>query len=390
MLHERGMVSEDRYEQLAGRYVSEASERQSSLPRLSWSGDFRVRYEGFWFDRDELGVERSNRHRGRYRLRLQGRAQINDWVELVFRVTTGNEATNDSIRSTNETFGGFFNRDGIQFDRAYLRLTPFEFDDASLALEVGKVPNPFRGKIGKGFLLWDGDINPEGAQLFATRALWDGTELYGNAGFYVIEENGGSKDPHMSALQLGVRSALGDHLELGVRGSGFFFDSIDGEFLAHAATFGNLFRNQSPQQVAEFRAYLRGTWIEGLPITLYGTFAENLGVDGLGASNGEDSAWGVGVEVGDKARYATLGFGYFEVEANAFSRLLYRQRSSRQSQQPAGVDSVRSAPNHRTHKSKGRAVSQQRDRGRREFFLIRRCGGALSLAPRSRRQAQLA
>lgn len=53
-------------------------------------------------------------------------------------------------------------------------------------------------------------------------------------------------------------------------------------------------------------------------ITVYGSFAQNVGVAGLGAADGEDSAWGVGIEVGDKKKVATLGFGYFEVEANAF------------------------------------------------------------------------
>jgi hypothetical protein len=56
-------------------------------------------------------------------------------------------------------------------------------------------------------------------------------------------------------------------------------------------------------------------------ITGYGTYARNLDArtsklfPGAGA---EDTAWGVGLEVGDSKKFVKLGAGYWHIEANAF------------------------------------------------------------------------
>ena len=65
--------------------------------------------------------------------------------------------------------------------------------------------------------------------------------------------------------------------------------------------------------------YLRLTGIEGWPVLIYGQIAKNFDAvnSNIGFGAGEnDLGWGLGVEVGDKKKLATLGIAYFYFGAN--------------------------------------------------------------------------
>jgi hypothetical protein len=319
IMRDADMVDDEGAARIRAKYAAERDERASELPKIYLSGDLRIRNENFWFDEDAAGFERDDRHRGRYRFRLSGRADVNEWAKVMFRIGTGDDDFNNSIRSTNETFDGFFNRDGVQIDQAYAHVTPpWQGESFGYHLEMGRVPNPYVSKVGKDYMLWDSDIQPEGGSVRFTYDGFDAISLYANGGFYIVDEESSHKDPNLTAVQLGGVGRVKDGWELGARFSFFSFGSISDEFLLNGQTFGNVVANDDAQNIVEFRGFVKTDRVKDWPLLVYGTYAQNLGVDGIAAADGEDSAWGVGAEIGDKESFFKLGFGYFAIEANAF------------------------------------------------------------------------
>lgn len=321
ILKERGLVDEARYNELVLKNRAYEEEQRSLLGRIEWAGDLRGRLENFWFDEDDLGVERADRTRVRYRLRLQGKAAVNDHIDAVFRLASGES----DHRSTNRTLGrdDDFGPDEIFIDRAFLSLhAPGSWlpEGASLDLEVGKVPNPFLWDAGKDYMLWDHDISPEGVSVQLGLGAADGLRVFGNAGYMIADENGTSKDPHVLGLQGGALLTLSEALELGARASWYDWSSVDPAFVGRvdgqggtvvASGLGDAF------STGELAAYLRFGGIQDWPVLLYGHFARNFAdTETIPGTGGEDDGWGIGVEVGDKRKYVKLGAGYYRLEAN--------------------------------------------------------------------------
>ncbi len=319
ILEERGLIDASKHAELASRNAAYEEEHRSLLGRIEWSGDFRARLENFWFDQDELGIERANRTRGRYRLRIQGKARINELSKVVFRLASGE----GDPRSTNRTLGkgDDFDSDSLFIDRAYAEFDAPKswFGESSrLRARVGKMGNPFLWKNGKDYMLWDHDINPEGGAVMLETRPWEGVRTYLNAGFFVIDENGTSKDPHLTAVQGGADFAIDEDLELGLRGSFYGFASLNPAFFARDTALGAV--TDDDYRVLEIAGYLRYRGIESWPLLLFGHYARNLDAGRVSSFTGsdEDTGWGVGLEVGDKKKFLKLGFGYYALEANFF------------------------------------------------------------------------
>ena len=133
------------------------------IDRLKWEGDIRVRYQNDRFSEENAppvffsaaGQPRDNttedRNRARIRARLGLLAQITPGISAGFRLTTGN--TSDPV-STNQTLGNYENKYSLVFDRAYLKLDPWQ----SFSVTAGRIPNPYFSTD----LVWDEDINFEG------------------------------------------------------------------------------------------------------------------------------------------------------------------------------------------------------------------------------------
>lgn len=330
VLAERGLIDEAEHERLAAKNAAWEAEQEGWMPAIEWSGDFRFRHESFWFDRDALGAERDNRYRIRYRFRLAGKARVNEWADIVFRLASGD---NDQ-RSTNQTLGSGpdFDTDDIRLDLAFARLTaPAELlpvPNGKAVLELGKVPNPFVWDVGKDFMLWDHDITLEGASLRLASEPTDRVSLFANLGYYIDDENSRAKDPHFFAAQLGAEGRMAEDLTLGGRATWYEFRSVDAAFVGRQAGTGAVpdgltgdVAGDQALRVVEAAAYLTWALHEAWPVTLYGDWARNLAAADSALFPGaadEDTAWGVGVEVGDKKRYVELGAGWWHIEANAF------------------------------------------------------------------------
>jgi hypothetical protein len=316
---------------------------------FEWFGDLRVRYEAFRFSGDELSgqVGADDRSRERYRARLGFRKKVNDRLTVGVRFASG---TGD-LRSTNTSFGDGagdndrFAPDGIFIDQAWLDVKAVDSGGFKLGFSAGKVSNPYVGKVGPDFLVFDNDINPEGLYLSTTLQPSEPVQLYATLGGFIIDEDSGSKDPKLVGLQAGTKLNPSENTAFGFRGSLFEFRSLDNTFIRSAINTGSpssgggnlagAFGENAPAtamtmldgkaRLLEGFTYFTLGASETFPVTLFGTYVKNLeaesntfvsGANTLSISD-EDTAWGAGIELGSSKKSVLLGFAYYEVEANS-------------------------------------------------------------------------
>ena len=223
-----------RRQRLIDRKVEELDRKLSDLDektfksewaqRIRFGGDIRLRYQGNYYDEDNallldpndpdrLLNTTNDRSRMRYRVRLGMKVKIVDprdvnvgKVEVGVRLTTGNQK---NPVSTNDTFGDYFNKDGIVFDRAYLRYT-YKPDEPLWGNNIpqfmatgGRIPNPWFYTN----LLWDHDLNFEGAAINFSTDTQDITRWKGflTAGAFPLQEDAFSSscDKWLYAGQVG-------------------------------------------------------------------------------------------------------------------------------------------------------------------------------------------
>jgi hypothetical protein len=334
ILKERGIVDEGQYTALTSKNQVYEEEHRRLLGRIEFSGDFRGRFENFWFDGDPTGNQSDDRHRLRYRLRLGGKAEINEYIDAGFRIASGEAVNFDegANRSTNRTLGRSrdFNLDPLFIDQAYLDFHTADdwIEGVKVQALFGKIPNLMRWKAGSDFLLWDADINPEGVGLGLGYELSERWELFLNSAYFIADENSTDADPHVFGIQGGVHGDVSDEWHVGARASFYSWRSVNSDFFGRSESFGTIEDGlvsgaptirASDFGVVELAAYVRYDAIEGWPILFFANWARNLDAtssDLFPAAGPEDTGWGLGVEVGDKRHLAALGLGYYRLEAN--------------------------------------------------------------------------
>ncbi len=211
ILKEKGVIT--------GEEAQEAQKAspEKKLPKWieTWqfSGDVRLRYQG----EDTEGS--TTRHRGRIRFRVGAKANVTDTIEAGFRLAGGS----DDPRSTNQTFDSTFSTKNIGLDRAYVKWQPTK----AVALIGGKMGIPFWNASD---LLWDTDINPEGAAAKFTL----GPVFINVSGFILDEISKTSDDPLMGVLQVGAKFKA-DPIDFTVAGTGYAFKNITKVNLEHSA-----------------------------------------------------------------------------------------------------------------------------------------------------------
>ncbi|HKZ17717.1 MAG TPA: putative porin, partial [Geobacteraceae bacterium] len=147
--------------------VSDVERKQARLPewveRFTLSGDIRLRYQGEFFDSNNLSARQpsdpsefmnttGNRSLFRLRARLGVEAKVSEGVTAGLRLATG---SSDNPVSTNVTLGDFFNRKNFQLDLGYLKWSP---QCPAVTLWGGRFPNPWFFSD----LVWDTDLNFDG------------------------------------------------------------------------------------------------------------------------------------------------------------------------------------------------------------------------------------
>lgn len=322
ILKERGIVDEKRYGELVEKNKSYETKQVSLLSKIVWTGDFRARLENYWFNEDALGGEADNRTRARYRLRLGAAMPVNEWLTAGFRLASG-ESDN---RSTNRTLGAGvdFDRDTFSLDEAYLQLK-LPIDVGSTLLVFGKQSNPFVWKNGKDYMTWDNDYSPEGVSLRWTLQPSSTVSVFGNAGYFLLEEKSGAKDPHYLALQAGAQVQAAEKLTLGGRATWYSYGSLNSAFFTRHRAVGNVgLSDNSDGSISqiELSGYARSTYSAAWPVLVHAHYTKNLDAASLAGAGKQDTGWGVALEVGDPKQFALLGVGYYAMEAD-FSPALY-------------------------------------------------------------------
>jgi hypothetical protein len=122
----------------------------SHITQLKLYGDARWRYEYDSSTKQSDGTINSTQWRGRYRIRLGADYTFTDKFKAGFELESATD--NDSA---NQTTGNGFGKSSINVGLLYLTYKPWDF----VTLTGGKMKNPLYTTD----LLWDPDINPEGA-----------------------------------------------------------------------------------------------------------------------------------------------------------------------------------------------------------------------------------
>jgi hypothetical protein len=139
------------------------------LGSMTFSGDFRFRYESFYGQQNALasaenpgtfGNPLSTRQRFRLRARLGVRGRVGDEFDWGIRLATGSFA---DMVSTNQTLTDFFTRKPFALDQAYVNYHPKALP--GFQVQLGKFDTPWT----RTELTWDNDISVEGVSESYTR-----------------------------------------------------------------------------------------------------------------------------------------------------------------------------------------------------------------------------
>lgn len=294
----------------AGEAVSQLEQKLGWAMKTQIKGDVRVRHESIEIDETSSASVDSDRttDRQRVRARIGAVAQVNPEVEAGIRIASGNSADR---RSTNQDLGARFDKKELWLDLAYIDWHPEAVPGVKLI--GGKMAQPWEST---GDVIWDGDINPEGAALAFSRDL-GGAEVFGSAGIFTLfnnvdgEGNQFEHDLNLWSGQLGASFAPAEAVKITLGGSVYGFHN-DEDVVNPGGTLA-LNGNTS----TEFMLYegFGAVDIEGLPLPLsvYGQFVRNS--DANGPQDGEDTAWLAGVAT--KLLGFSVDYNYRDVQRNA-------------------------------------------------------------------------
>lgn len=179
------------------------------------TGDVRARYETSDTENDKSN---SDRNRERFRLRLGVETVVNDQWKAGFGLASGSS----DPRSVDQTMEDDFSHKSINLDYAYAQYAPVKW----ATLVAGKFKNPIWNPEQ---LIWDSDINPEGAAVSFKFEPVKNFELFANIGSFTLEEfSAKANDPYLIAIQPGVNLKLPGDMYLKVAGTYYDFNYVKG------------------------------------------------------------------------------------------------------------------------------------------------------------------
>jgi hypothetical protein len=364
ILRAQGVLNEDQYRSVSAKAAAQdrANEEDWTDKITAW-GDFRARYETFSYSDEGDFVDSSgngifdDRSRFRYRLRFNVKANVHEYADVFFRLSTGRDG-----RTRNETLGANvdFNTDEIFLDNAYVRISPFAEGgklpdhNGTLNFYFGRTKMPWRwDSVFKDWLLWDDEFAPAGGYADLRLQLNEQLKVYASGGMYYLDENGNSKSPKLGHAQVGFHAQPGDgRFDVGGRSTWFNLSSLDDGFMNRGVNLGNTGtcaytagaplqpptrtgcttygltgdRNGGAADVLEFGAYAGARLIERWPMLIVADMSTNLDATGERVTTptgtfrtgDDDLAWLVGFQIGDSKEVVRFRMHYAELEANAF------------------------------------------------------------------------
>jgi hypothetical protein len=296
---------------------------KSWYDRLSFSGDLRLRYEGF--QKDDA-FDDGRRDRLRYRFRVGFDTVINDFISVGAQLRSGNPL---NPVSDNQSFAGGFDKDFISISEAFAAIQPADV----FTVTAGKFSHSGLWTVSD--LHWDDDVVLEG--IFERVELEGGDDgLFDELGlsFYqlVLEELGSDADGWILGFQAGPTFPLGEgELTFGVGFDSFskpqnvLLRTLAGRLAGNDVT--NLI-NADGQLVSDFRvlnvyAEWGGDIGENLPLDLSFFAYKNTGAaDVAGVEAGTTGARGIGSD-NDTAYYFRAAVGSYSAPGDFEGRFTY-------------------------------------------------------------------
>ena len=275
-----------------------ASAQDSEPSRFKVSGDFRLRYEY------NAGAVTGDWDRGALRGRLGATYAATDAVAIGARIATGDP---DDPNSSDVTFSNFADDFDVSLDLAYAAVT---LGDAKLW--GGKFLLPFT----RTDLVWDGDVNPQGAAAAYRRPL--GPAIFRVSGLYfAVDQSVAGSDSSMVGGQVGLEWPATDALkfDLAVAEYDYSLGSVAG---ADAGDLRSNVIGPDGRYVSDFDLFnVLGSATYGgwrWPVKLTGDYVVNRGANVPG-----DTGYSIELAAGQsRARgdwKVTYGYSQAEVDA---------------------------------------------------------------------------
>jgi len=159
---------------------------------FKFSGDMRVRYEGFFSDSTFQNPGTTNKYkwldanRLRYRLRFGAVATMKDNLEAGFMFASGQTTTSGgNPLSANQNFTGNGANNYLWINQAYGKWSPLNGPDWTASVSVGKIENPFQFDE----MVFDPNYTPTGAGLQFGSRLSSHHALRVNGGAFYLNDS---------------------------------------------------------------------------------------------------------------------------------------------------------------------------------------------------------
>ena len=279
----------------------EAHREQSDwTEKLLVKGDFRYRYDRYDDERDS---------QSRSRDRLRARAHLEATLDERTRVGLGIASGDDDPLSTNQTLGSVASTKDLRLDLAWFQ---YELMD-DLQWMGGKFKNPVH-RVGGHFLVWDGDLRPEGMNL-----VYESGNLHATVGYNHLESDnreGRQDDVSFWVGQADYNWQFSDSSSL-LLGVGYYDIPTSDELLVEPGEAARNSVNDEGEYIynyEEVEAFAElHTSVADMPLTLFVDYVNNLDADD------EDTAYALGLKLGKLSKKGTwnLAYSWQETDADA-------------------------------------------------------------------------
>jgi len=324
-------LEDKKVEVLPNNLTLEHIEKAKWAEKIRFNGDFRYRHEYIDNKVQSNGqtTRLTPRNRHRIRARIGMEATINDDLDAIMRIATGEESgtvAGGDPRSTNQTLSNAFSKKDIWLDLAYIDYHPKSFANLNtdgLHLYAGKMKDPIY-HAGGSQLIIEETITPEGGAMSYKTDLGI-IKPFANIGGFWVQERANDVDSSLWVFQGGASGKIGSILELTSGLSFYNFNSIEGQqvFYNNTNSNGNTAMANPPITATSVKTYEKdyniiNPFVEGkfnvmdLPVSVFGDFARNATKnDSFGA------LVGFTLNKCDKPGSWMFGYDYRDVEPDA-------------------------------------------------------------------------
>ncbi|MFH1969727.1 MAG: putative porin [Verrucomicrobiota bacterium] len=287
---------------------------------LTFKGDVRLRGETINDDsKKNSSGEDYTRDRARIRARLNAEAKVDDLKAGIGFSTGGADPV-----SGNQTLGDGFTKKEIRLDLAYIDYKFLKDDNYELAAIGGKMKNPLITMPDD--LIWDSDLNPEGA-VAKFRLGNDFVTLLVNGEGLFIQERNAQKNAAGLAGQAAVKFQFMPEIGLTLGGTYLAYQNIQGYDVIDWENKNNSYGNSTiPGSVsgsttnkawaAEFTPIIGFVQLDlwlGFPLSFYGQALTNPDAD----ANKNGYMGGVSLGKAKNPKTFEVGYSYTKLEKDA-------------------------------------------------------------------------